>query len=272
VPDSFIDRVFAIMALAPRHTFQVLTKRAERMRVYLSDQSRLLRIVDACNQAPDGSEAVSGVTPNLTALARGVRRDPHLMQWPLMNVWLGVSAENQHDADGRIPLLLETPAAVRFLSCEPLLEAVDLAHYIVPDGANRGADPRQRRGTAGPNTHGDPTYLPDHELHWVMVGRERGAGARPFDLAWARSIVAQCQAAGVPVFVKQLGADAGRDPRAQNGGDAGAPLGPMVDESNGGDMSEWPEDLRVRQLPEAGASRVGNPSRQYVHPFRSFAV
>ena len=134
VPDSFIDQVFAVMALAPRHTFQVLTKRAERMRAYLSDDALFMRIVEACNRAADGSEAVSGVRANLTALARGVRREPHLMQWPLMNVWLGVSVENQHFADEQIPLLLQTPAAVRFLSCEPLLEAVDLRHYIELDG------------------------------------------------------------------------------------------------------------------------------------------
>jgi hypothetical protein len=102
----------------------------------------------------------------------------------LPNVWLGVSVENQHFADERIPLLLQTPAAVRFISAEPLLERIDVRPYLPSEGYNT---------------------LPG--LDWVIVGGESGHGARPFDVAWARSIVKQCQAAGVPVFVKQLGSN-----------------------------------------------------------------
>jgi protein gp37 len=159
VPDAFIDRVFAVMALASQHTFQILTKRAERMRDY-----------------------VAKVTPErIVVLAAagfaGLVRDDSL--WPLPNVWMGVSVENQHFADERIPLLLQTPAAVRFLSCEPLLEGLDLAKHR--PGANR---------------------------LWVIVGGESGTGARPCDARWVRSIVRQCQEAGASVFVKQLGANA----------------------------------------------------------------
>jgi protein gp37 len=167
VPDAFIDRVFAVMALAPQHTFQILTKRAERMREYMSGR-----------RTRRGDRAVRPHERRAPRIAKGS------YSWPLPNVWLGVSVENQHFADERIPLLLQTPAAVRFISAEPLLGPVDLAHWLddIPSGSRR--------------------------LDWVIVGGESGPGARPFDLAWARSIVQQCQAAGVPVFVKQLGASA----------------------------------------------------------------
>ncbi|MEO8259676.1 MAG: DUF5131 family protein [Acidobacteriota bacterium] len=259
MPDSSIDRIFAVMALAPRHTFQVLTKRAERMRAYLSDHTLFTRIVDACNHAADGSEAVSGVTPSLTLLARGVRREPQLMHWPLMNVWLGVSVENQHSAHDRIPLLLQTPAAVRFLSCEPLLGAVDLSHYIGLAVARSG-DVRQRRGggydkwpgdVAGPGTRGDPRYDGEPRLHWVIVGGESGPGARPFALAWARSILKQCRCGAVPVFVKQLGARAATElMRDVDGHDTREQRWLVLNDRTGGDMSEWPVDLRVREFPE----------------------
>jgi protein gp37 len=120
VPDAFIDKVFAVMALAPQHTFQILTKRAERMRDYL--RGRALRASDGLAQW-DAHTDVDGRhewrTPFiLEELAAAERR------WPLPNVWLGVSVENQHFADERIPLLLQTPAAVRFISAEPLLGPV----------------------------------------------------------------------------------------------------------------------------------------------------
>ncbi len=110
-----------------------------------------------------------------------------LSNWPLPNVWLGVSVEDQEAADERIPHLLATPAAVRFLSCEPLIEEVDLRTDFLRE---TGVDwPWGSRST-------------DH-IGWVIVGGESGPGARPCDLAWIRGIVGQCKAAGVPVFVKQ---------------------------------------------------------------------
>lgn len=112
-----------------------------------------------------------------------------LSNWPLPNVWLGVSVEDQAAADERIPKLLATPAAVRFLSCEPLIEEVDLRTDFLRE---TGVDwPWGSRST-------------DH-IGWVIVGGESGPGARPCDLAWIRGIVGQCKAAGVPVFVKQAG-------------------------------------------------------------------
>lgn len=137
---------------------------------------------------------------------------------PIPNVWLGVSAEDQTRADERIPLLLDTPAAVRFVSAEPLLGKLDLF----------------RPGLS----------LGNHGVNWVIVGGESGPGARPFDLAWARSIVAQCRSAGVPCFIKQLGSLVFEN-RCEI----------RFSDRKGGDPSEWPEDLRVREYPRRGASR-----------------
>lgn len=116
-----------------------------------------------------------------------------LASWPA-HVWVGTTVESQAMAERRIPALLKTPARVRFLSMEPLLEAVDLeAAFSVYDRNGEPSGPRCNRD-------GSPA------ISWVIVGGESGPGARPFDLAWARSIVAQCREAGVAAFVKQLGA------------------------------------------------------------------
>jgi len=242
VPDEYIDRVFAVMALAERHTFQVLTKRADRMRDYMSR--------GIFNGFADGSEsflAANAQTPDAhVALGR-------ILDGPLPNVWLGVSVENQHFADERIPLLLQTPAAVRFVSAEPLLRPVKLIMSKLCDYSTPHDSVSMRR------------------LDWVIVGGESGAGARPFDVAWARSIVQQCKAANVPVFVKQLGAhvldrnDAGFEgdtprswpmdtdvedhPRGYREDYQGAPVRVRLSSRKGGDMAEWPEDLRVREFP-----------------------
>jgi protein gp37 len=138
------------------------------------------------------------------------------------NVWLGVSVEDQARADERIPVLLSIPAAVRWVSYEPALGPIDFRR--VP-GLNRIGQ--------GPG------------LDWVVVGGESGPKARPFDLAWARSTVEQCRAAGVAAFVKQLGA------RPVDGGRLMA-RSPSRD-SKGGDMNEWPDDLRAREWPKATA-------------------
>ena len=149
--------------------------------------------------------------------------------WPavLPNVWLGVSVEDQHWADIRIPALLETPAAVRFISAEPLLGSVDLTWC-------GGIDTLRRDWIGGP---GGGMGAPHPLLNWVIAGGESGAGARPCDLEWIRSLVYQCQQDEVPVFVKQLGRVLGLEHGA----------GPK-----GGDWTAWPEDLRVRQFPRVG--------------------
>jgi protein gp37 len=224
VPDEYIDQVFAVMALAPEHTFQVLTKRAERLQSYLTTSSRHAAIVAAMDM------------PSWLPAGRPFPRVPE--NWPMPNVWLGVSVENQHFANERIPLLLQTPAAVRFISAEPLLGPVDL----------RCVAPRDDFWV-------DALDTPDasRRLQWVIVGGESGVGARPCDLASVRALVAQCGAAGVPCFVKQLGAHPQQ--RVMYGPATFAADQVVHSEAlrltsrKGGDMTEWPADLRVREWP-----------------------
>lgn len=170
VPDEYIARVFAVMALAPQHTFQVLTKRHGRMGALLRDGEFQQQVYDAWGQLemPKGRPSME---------------DWPWSGWPLPNVWLGVSTEDQKRADLRIPALLDTPAAARFVSAEPLLGPIDL--------------------------HGDPigkdsVFWIGH-LDWVIVGGESGSGARPMHPDWARSLRDQCLAAGVPFLFKQWG-------------------------------------------------------------------
>ena len=134
-----------------------------------------------------------------------------LSNWPLPNVWLGVSVEDQAAADARIPELLDTPAAVRFLSCEPLIEEVEFTDDLLwaPQRCSSecGCQYPEDADRNDCACEGECCYsltfidrVPD--IDWVIVGGE-GPGARPCDLAWIRGIVGQCKAAGVPVFVKQ---------------------------------------------------------------------
>jgi protein gp37 len=170
-------------------------------------------------------------------------------RWPLPNVWLGVSVEDQKRADERIPLLLQTPAAVRFLSCEPLLEAVDLTrlygHVQIGESVDLCVDALRGLYTAAwsgrsskPETPLSTAKSGAGQIDWVIVGGESGHGARDMRLDWAQRIVNDCRDAGVPVFVKQLGA---------RPVEFLSPL-PMV-HKKGGDPSEWPKDLRVREYP-----------------------
>lgn len=180
VPRDFIGVAFAIMRECPRHTFQILTKRAERMR-------NVVQWIRASETGP--------ISPNIQ---------------------LGVSVENQPQADKRIPFLLQTSAAVRFLSVEPQLEAVDLY---------RAAD----------------EWWQSNGIGWVICGGESGPGARPFNLAWAESLLKQCKAVGIPFFMKQVGSN----PFIPEGYGVGAALR----DRKGGDPAEWPEHLRVREWP-----------------------
>ena len=174
-----INCVFAIMSICPQHTFQVLTKRPEQMAAYFC-------------------------SPNVI---------------PLPNVWLGVTVENQATADERIPILLETPAVVRFVSCEPMLEPVDLSYdglgIMCPECGGTGeiTDPEHPM-------HPDKTLEPPDEnwclaccgdpapvvvgIDWVICGGESGPGARLMDPDWARLLRDQCRDVGVPFFVKQM--------------------------------------------------------------------
>jgi len=209
VPDEWIDKVFVVMALAPQHTFQVLTKRGDRMRAYVS-------AVAAGRQRYTTWAARGGDIARMFDLERKV---PPL--WPLPNVWLGVSAEDQQRADERIPDLLATPAVVRFVSAEPLLGPIDFMSTLGGTlwmGGQRGSKATHRHpGRAGDVLHGilhecDPTRPHHHHdercgqgLDWIIVGGESGHDARPMHPAWARSIRDQCAATGVPFFFKQHG-------------------------------------------------------------------
>jgi protein gp37 len=201
VPDEWIDRVFAVMALCPQHTFQVLTKRAKRMREYLSglaDESnddprqphqRILAAAEELLVSSTRYQAFPG-KPGHHLRDLCEMDDPCL---PLPNVWLGVSVEDQARADERIPELLATPAAVRFLSCEPLLGPISLRWLPID------YKPRQARGES------INEYDAARMLGWVIVGGESGPNTRPMHPDWARSLRDQCQAAGVPFFFKQWG-------------------------------------------------------------------
>ena len=190
VPDEWIDRVFAVMALAPQHTFQVLTKRSARMREYICDleseahQATVRRMVDAWPKGhliPEGGIIVNGP-----------------------NVWLGVSVEDQARANERIPDLLHTPAAVRWLSCEPLLGEVDLTfvHFENDRGGRECFDALDLHLREGETFKDDSCTA---TVDWVVVGGESGSGARPMLAEWARGLRDQCEAARVPFFFKQWG-------------------------------------------------------------------
>ena len=214
VPDEWIDRVFAVMALAPQHTFQVLTKRAARMREWFEERwqpTPAQRIgfpglpafdVPAQAEGDDRHERVyqaAGEFLDLDTVSDrfwnpdGSRKWPG---WPLPNVWLGVSAEDQRRADERVPDLLATPAVVRFVSAEPLLGPIAFTH-IDPDGA-------EKRGFTIHGLTGHPARgIPG--LDWIIVGGESGLGARPMHPDWARQIRDACAAAGVAFHFKQWG-------------------------------------------------------------------
>lgn len=247
VPDEYIAAVFGVMASCPQHTFQVLTKRAERMTRWF--ESAAHRALDWCACAAD--DALESYLPRSDrALAFAPGRGSKT--WPLPNVWMGVSVENQEQADKRIPHLLRTPSAVRFLSCEPLLERVDLNCIDATRAGWRAVNgfPEPTEISAFGKRQADGAKLQDG-VDWVIVGGESGPGARPLDLGWARSIVGQCRAAGVACFVKQLGANAvpGRIPFPSAGADAYTLEALGLRNKKGGEMSECPADLRVREFP-----------------------
>lgn len=255
VPFEYIDRVFAVMALCPRHTFQVLTKRAERMAEYLNRREISKAWTPSVRFGDGGSDAAKWKTPcdrvySTAWEMKGKDAAPSLV-WPLPNVWLGISAEDQTRLDERLVHLLAFPAAVRFLSCEPLLGPINLPGDV------------RRRG-----------------LGWVIIGGESGPKARPCRVRWISHLVNQCSRLKIPAFVKQLGGfvvdrnDAGFDAEDWTEEDGtpveksawpcsvldvepldpmmyqGAPVRVRLADRKGGDMREWPMDLRVRDMPD----------------------
>lgn len=200
VLDSFIDRIFGVMALNPKHTFQVLTKRPERMLEYLTTEDRAGEI---------GDVAYSFVESNWQT--RSIKM-PHewttdkwsgLVEWPLPNVWLGVSVEDQETADGRIPFLMEAPAKIKFISAEPLLGEIDLTNLETEDYGTVNA----LKGNLDILSMG---YYEDvwgtlSPIDWVIAGGESGPNARLVRPNWIRNLRDQCTDADVPFFFKQWG-------------------------------------------------------------------
>jgi len=204
---EFIDMVFAVMALCQQHTFQVLTKRPKRMAEYLQRTGKSIEFLESAARE-------IGYTFKFTDLDG---RTHGMVPWPIPNIWLGTSVEDQQTADSRIPHLLDCPAAVRFLSCEPLLGAINLRLFSTGGLLN---------------------------THLVIVGGESGPCARQCHVDWIRSIINQCKNTNVPVFVKQLGAN------PVLGFDGGISLKDLIKDRKGGNPEEWSNDLRVREMPE----------------------
>lgn len=245
VPDEWIDQVFAVMALAPQHTFQVLTKRSQRMRDYLCTRGgdwmlRWPEAIPAGKWLMSRHEGMSRLGANGPVAAAMYDAAP--IHFPLPNVWLGVSTERQQEADDRIPELLATPAAVRFVSAEPLLGQIDFRQWQHDYGCGcgwggdspldyctncgwRGRAPGEIGEAKCPDCRelvADYNACPECDGHdgdgmsfgpnsrprldWIIVGGESGTDARPMHPDWARSIRDQCAEAGVAFFFKQWGA------------------------------------------------------------------
>jgi protein gp37 len=218
VPDEFLDKMFAVMAATPRHTYKILTKRPARAREYLNR---------------DIQDALDDV---VHTLVKGNETWHYPATWPLPNVWLGASIHNQASADEFLPILLDTRAAVHWASAEPLLAGVLISKYLGWKCAVGGH-------VKGENVCGDcdPCIgaLGRNFLRQVVVGGESGppAQVRSTDIQWIRSIVAQCRAAGVACYVKQVGT------RPTLHGFTNMPLR----DRKGGDMRDWPQDIQVRE-------------------------
>ena len=218
LPDVAVVKIFTVMEACPQHTFQILTKRPERMQRLLSH--------------PHFQAYMRKLGYDWLGPKSYQERGPHWRS----NVWLGVSVENQATADERIPLLLQTPAAVRFVSYEPALGPVDFTKI----GKWRREDLSALQEQVG--------YVERPRLDWIIVGGESGPGARRFDVDWARSIIRQCRDAGVACFVKQLGSNPTTNHRTRPAAEP-AYWTSILHNSKGGDPAEWPEDLRVREFP-----------------------
>ena len=238
------------------HTFQILTKRADHMRELLNDEefweianahasSLVLEHTDPLNRRSDDARATCG--------EYGPDAAPP-------GIWLGVSVEDQQRADERIPDLLTTPAAVRFLSCEPLLGPVDLLKWFDPTGACCGGEPEFRCDNCPADADWRYTgqctaeSLNEPRLDLVIVGLESGPRSRHGNVSWIRDLIGQCKGSGTACFVKQLGArPVTADLTHWQCGHTLLPEGAgyllKLKDKKGGDMSEWPEDLRVRELP-----------------------
>lgn len=188
-PDAWIDQVFAVMAMAPQHTFMVLTKRSARMRDYVGT-----RAGDWMMHWPDAARKAGALLGDVAAL--------RAVPFPLPNVWLGVSTEDQRRADERVPDLLATPAAVRFVSAEPLLGPLNL-FSLIERCDYRGTITEWHDALRGLRFGNDDQETAKLDL--VIAGGESGPKARPMHPDWVRSLRDQCAAAGTAFFFKQWG-------------------------------------------------------------------
>lgn len=220
VPDAWLDQCFATMALTPQHTHMVLTKRPERMLRYL------------CGN-PFSSDPVDHAVWRIATLAKMCDAGKLWMPWPLPNVWCGVSVENQAAAETRIPLLLQVPVAIRFLSCEPILSPLDLT--------------KVRDEEIGAQWN-----VLEMGISWLICGGESGPQARPCHLRWLAHLVIQCQMARIPVFVKQLGRQAYDTHEIAEGRFCAGCVSCRyhTKDTKGADPTEWPLALRIQEFPQ----------------------
>jgi protein gp37 len=213
VKDEWLDQFFATVARTPHITYQVLTKRPDRMRQYFWDLE------------PDKSK----MSPRHLSIAAGV-------PWPLKNLWLGVTVEDQNAADERIVALLGRPTYVPFLSLEPMLERIDLRELefarIILDCLT-GCYDASDLPVQGVSSQGVM-----EKVNWVIIGGESGKNARPFHLEWAQDLIKQCREAGVKVFMKQVGGNAFYH---------GKPF--KTKSRAGSDPTEWPEWAQIQEFP-----------------------
>lgn len=236
--EAYRLELFELIRATPHLDWLLLTKRPENVRKMIS------AAIDLTVTTPWDTRAVGDW---LQDWSNGVAP---------ANVWLGTTVEDQQRADERIPALLEVPAKVRFLSCEPLLERVDLNYpkSLFPDG------PAHCCSGFECGCYGKPIDPPlMWGINWVIIGGESGPGARVFALDWARDLVRQCRASGALPFVKQLGAAPNQSQDSAlaaagifppDSGALGRRLEPMkLKDSHGGDWDEWPADLRIREVP-----------------------
>lgn len=251
VPFEYVAAVFGVMAACPQHTFLVLTKRPERAReffVWMDHRARAeARVTSAsCFAAALNAGADVNAPPPGVSRTRWSYEMPPNPAWPLPNVHLGVSVEDQRTADERIPVLLELPAALRWVSYEPALGLVDFKRI--------GSDPLSITLPLAGLTwrmakDGVRLCEPHKRVGWVVVGGESGPRARPFMIEWASAVVEQCREAGTPVFVKQLGSD----PSLPLSRPTEVRRELTLRDYAGGDMDEWREHgldhLCVREVP-----------------------
>jgi protein gp37 len=234
ITDEQIAAVFGVMAACPQHTFIVLTKQAARLEAW---HTWLDRTQDAGHWTECHWHAMREDTDAGYVETHG-DEGPSGRPWPLPNIWTGVSVSTQPDADARIPHLLRTPAAHRWVSVEPMLEGIDLTHLR---HARAGLD-ALRAGSWSPAGkfvgRGDISAL-----DFVLAGGESGPGARPCDLDWLRSVARQCRAAGVHCWVKQVGSNPG-DTTTQERWGGSLPRGMFGYGRAGEDAAGWPADLR----------------------------